>query len=128
MTAPYTETTAAGPQSQASETIKLYQEGIMAGTCGAATLSLWFLLLDSLAGHPLSTPHVLGTALFKTGGWGFVPSVQSEFSLGIVVAFTGLHWLAFALMGSLASRLLGCLLYTSPSPRDRQKSRMPSSA
>ena len=25
-------------------------------------------------------------------------------------------------------RLIGCLLYTSPSPRDRQKSRMPSSA
>ena len=25
-------------------------------------------------------------------------------------------------------RGLGCLLYTSPSPRDRQKSRMPSSA
>ena len=24
--------------------------------------------------------------------------------------------------------VLGCLLYTSPSPRDRQKSRMPSSA
>ena len=26
------------------------------------------------------------------------------------------------------SKLLACLLYTSPSPRDRQKSRMPSSA
>ena len=26
------------------------------------------------------------------------------------------------------ARRLGCLLYTSPSPRDRQKSRMPSSA
>src|SRR5674476_139545 len=26
------------------------------------------------------------------------------------------------------SLLMGCLLYTSPSPRDRQKSRMPSSA
>ena len=25
-------------------------------------------------------------------------------------------------------RSMGCLLYTSPSPRDRQKSRMPSSA
>ena len=25
-------------------------------------------------------------------------------------------------------KLQGCLLYTSPSPRDRQKSRMPSSA
>ena len=31
----------------------------------------------------------------------------------------------FLEMGSL---LIGCLLYTSPSPRDRQKSRMPSSA
>ena len=26
------------------------------------------------------------------------------------------------------SKVCGCLLYTSPSPRDRQKSRMPSSA
>ena len=26
------------------------------------------------------------------------------------------------------ARVYGCLLYTSPSPRDRQKSRMPSSA
>ena len=25
-------------------------------------------------------------------------------------------------------RIIGCLLYTSPSPRDRQKTRMPSSA
>ena len=28
----------------------------------------------------------------------------------------------------LATTMLSCLLYTSPSPRDRQKSRMPSSA
>ena len=27
-----------------------------------------------------------------------------------------------------ATLVVGCLLYTSPSPRDRQKSRMPSSA
>ena len=27
-----------------------------------------------------------------------------------------------------AGEILACLLYTSPSPRDRQKSRMPSSA
>ena len=30
--------------------------------------------------------------------------------------------------GSVTTRYEGCLLYTSPSPRDRQKSRMPSSA
>ena len=28
----------------------------------------------------------------------------------------------------ISAELLACLLYTSPSPRDRQKSRMPSSA
>ena len=28
----------------------------------------------------------------------------------------------------IATKLVSCLLYTSPSPRDRQKSRMPSSA
>ena len=30
--------------------------------------------------------------------------------------------------GSELNPLMACLLYTSPSPRDRQKSRMPSSA
>ena len=30
--------------------------------------------------------------------------------------------------GRIAGSLLGCLLYTSPSPRDRTRSRMPSSA
>ena len=31
-------------------------------------------------------------------------------------------------LGELVSSFTACLLYTSPSPRDRQKSRMPSSA
>ena len=36
----------------------------------------------------------------------------------------------YALTGGPGTRCIanGCLLYTSPSPRDRQKSRMPSSA
>ena len=32
------------------------------------------------------------------------------------------------LLSTLEAYAQGCLLYTSPSPRDRQKSRMPSSA
>src|SRR2546425_8582213 len=48
MTAPLTETTSAGPHGQASEALTLYQEGMMAGTCGAATMALWFLILDVL--------------------------------------------------------------------------------
>ena len=41
-----------------------------------------------------------------------------DLTLSLVVASAG-NWI-----GGLSS----CLLYTSPSPRDRQKSRMPSSA
>jgi hypothetical protein len=102
MTAPLTETTS---KVQASKVIKLSQEGIIAGTCGAATITLWFLLLDVLAGHPLYTPYMLGTALFKGGAW-LLPAASVEFSLEIVGAFTALHWLVFELLGALASVLL----------------------
>ena len=102
MTAPLTETTS---KVQASKAIKLSQEGIMAGTCGAATFTLWFLGLDVLAGHPLYTPTMLGTALFK--GWGgMTPAAHVECSLGLVGAFTALHWLVFELLGALAALLL----------------------
>ena len=44
-----------------------------------------------------------------------------------------LPWMYYALlessqMGATFGKYIFCLLYTSPSPRDRQKSRMPSSA
>jgi hypothetical protein len=102
MTAPLTETIS---KVQASKAIKLSQEGIIAGTCGAATITLWFLLLDVLAGHPLYTPHMLGTALFHGGG-GLLPAAPVELSLRIVGAFTALHWLVFEFLGALASVLL----------------------
>ena len=102
MTAPLTETTS---KVQASKAIKLSQEGIIAGTCGAATITLWFVLLDVWAGHPLYTPTMLGTALFK-GTSGLLPAAPGEVSLGMVGAFTALHWLVFELLGALASVLL----------------------
>ena len=105
MTAPLTETTATLSKVQASQAIKLSREGLIAGTWGAATITFWFLLLDVWAGHPLYTPNMLGTALFK-GGSGFMPSAHVELSLGIVGAFTAIHWLAFELIGVLASLLL----------------------
>ena len=40
-------------------------------------------------------------------------------------AFTGFHTQR---IGALIARSRACLLYTSPSPRDRTRSRMPSSA
>src|SRR5664280_3775281 len=48
------------------------------------------------------------------------------------IAFIGLdlpgHGRSDGRRGSISSYFLTCLLYTSPSPRDRTRSRMPSSA
>ena len=55
-----------------------------------------------------------------------VQSMINEDTLDIEAAVAGIIRLAEA--GSEIVRVTTCLLYTSPSPRDRQKSRMPSSA
>src|SRR5215468_9757927 len=102
MISPLTEIIAAPPKTRTPAAFTLSQEGIIAGTCGAATITLWFLCLDVLAGHPLYTPSMLGTALFK--GWdGLTSATHVECSLGIVGAFTAIHWLVFELIGALAS-------------------------
>src|SRR5882724_10678024 len=48
-----------------SDTARLYQEGMIAGVIGAIAVAVWFLLLDTAAGHPFYTPTVLGTAIFR---------------------------------------------------------------
>ena len=44
------------------------------------------------------------------------------------VRFMGVFGYEMKELSKTVARKTGCLLYTSPSPRDRQKSRMPSSA
>ena len=56
------------------------------------------------------------TTLTGTNEW-VLDNVQGEFDTGIGKTFQYIN-----------SAGITCLLYTSPSPRDRQKSRMPSSA
>ena len=66
-----------------------------------------------------------GSVQFSDIGYGF-PAISNipTFGLFQIVMFAG-----FAEIGAMpAAQYTGCLLYTSPSPRDRQKSRMPSSA
>ena len=69
---------------------------------------LWVLLLGSLLGLELigKVPPTLHTPLMSGAN-----------------AISGITVLA-----ALTAIIKACLLYTSPSPRDRQKSRMPSSA
>ncbi|MBI4381221.1 MAG: hypothetical protein HY574_08525 [candidate division NC10 bacterium] len=91
--------------SDTAELSRLYQEGIVAGVIGAATIAIWFLILDTINGQPLYTPTVLGTALFRRG-----ESLASPESLPVsfemVLMYTWIHGLIFAFLGGLASRLL----------------------
>ena len=55
--------------------------------------------------------------------------VQSTFNNTIIsIADTNGNVISWASAGQKGFKGSSCLLYTSPSPRDRQKSRMPSSA
>ena len=80
-------------------------EGIIAGTVGATTLVLWFLILDTIRGQPLYTPTVLGTALFN-GGAGLSAPLSLAGSVETVVGYTWVHWLIFVALGGMASWLL----------------------
>ena len=56
--------------------------------------------------------------------------INADFALKAVVHTQTMPWEKSPIEGVERKYLdrVGCLLYTSPSPRDRQKSRMPSSA
>ncbi len=88
-----------------SESSRVYGEGIIAGLIGAAAISVWFLILDTLQGHPLYTPTVLGTALLHRGA--DLTSLQgSPAAFEVVVFYTWVHGLVFCFIGGLAARLL----------------------
>jgi len=92
------------PRAQTQTTEQIYQQGIVAGTLGAVTIALWFLLIDLFNGRPLHTPTVLGTALFR--GPGALPAGHAPIDLEMVIIFTWVHFLAFGLIGGVASWLL----------------------
>ncbi|MGH7846316.1 MAG: hypothetical protein ACREQW_14255 [Candidatus Binatia bacterium] len=94
------------PDGQTAETSHLYLEGIIAGFIGAATIAIWFLILDTINGRPLYTPSLLGTALFHRGGWP-APPENIPVSLEMALMYTWVHFLVFCILGGFASRLLG---------------------
>ena len=60
-----------------------------------------------------------------------VPVVNGAFGNYLIPFYVGARDMAFPRLNAVAFWLIppsGCLLYTSPSPRDSRKSRMPSSA
>ena len=102
-------------------------------------------VLDAFAAERLGVHHFASVSGYGHGDLGrevldrvFARVLQAEAAAVRLQFVSGTHAIAAALYGVLrpGDRLLAltgrpydtCLLYTSPSPRDRQKSRMPSSA
>jgi hypothetical protein len=84
---------------------RVYEEGLIAGVLGAATVALWFLLVDTLARRPLHTPTILGTAIFR-GGEGLQSPDTVPVSFQMVLLYTWVHGLVFCVIGGIAARLL----------------------
>jgi len=84
---------------------RISTEGIVAGLIGAATVAIWFFILDAIQGRPLYTPTVLGTALFGDASALDAPErIQASFETALM--FTWVHVLAFAILGGVAAYLL----------------------
>ena len=99
-----TQTSATASTTPEARTTALYQEGLIAGLIGAATVAIWFLILDSLSGRPLYTPTLLGSALFRRGATTPLSEVAPD--LEMVLMFTWVHGLVFVAIGGIAARLL----------------------
>jgi hypothetical protein len=81
---------------------RCFREGLVAGTIGAATVAVWFLLYDLAAGMPLRTPALLGATLFH----GLREPSALVITLPLVLQYTAVHGLAFIAFGWAAAGLL----------------------
>jgi len=78
------------------------REGIVAGVIGAVVVAVWFLVVDTLRGHPLETPMFLGSALF----YGVKTPVGVGIALLPILGYTVVHGLAFIAFGIIATSVI----------------------
>jgi hypothetical protein len=90
MTAQQDMANPAASGSTAARTSNIYEEGIVAGLLGAATIAIWFFIVDVIQGRPFYTPTVLGTALFR-GRTGLSSPESLPASFELVLWFTWVH-------------------------------------
>src|SRR5262245_12523211 len=91
--------------SAAPRRLRFPAEGVTGGVIGGATIAIWFLVLDSLRGHPLYTPTLLGAAIFRPAT-PIAPPEALPISVPMVLLFTALHGLIFVGIGEIAALLM----------------------
>lgn len=77
------------------------REGILAGILSATVIAVWLFVVDSIAGHPLFTPSVLGRGLIGVFGMRVGDSTANY--VGIYTLF---HYGAFALIGVAVAKIV----------------------
>ena len=77
----------------------------MAGLIGAASVAVWFLVVDVIAGRAFFTPAVLGSAVF----WGLRDPVTVTIGVQPVLAYTAVHILVFIIVGTAASFMIAAI-------------------
>jgi hypothetical protein len=81
---------------------RVFREGLLAGLLGAASLAVWFLIVDVLTGAPLRTPALLGAAVLH----GLREPSALVITWPLVLQYTLIHGAAFACFGWLMAGLL----------------------
>jgi len=89
------------PVASRSFASHVLEDGFFAGTLGAALVALWYLALDLVGGHPLFTPALLGSVLFR----GATDATGVTIDPQIIAWYSALHFLAFLGVGLVASWL-----------------------
>ncbi len=77
-------------------------DGLYAGVIGASIVALWFLIVDTIAGHAFHTPTLLGTLLIR----GVDEVGKTAVDAPMVAAYTAIHVVVFVAVGIVASYLI----------------------
>jgi hypothetical protein len=80
---------------------RLLREGGIAGIIGATTVAIWFLLVDTLAGHPLYVPSVLGAGVMSIFG-----DTTKDSMFVHVAVYTIVHYALFIGAGILLAAVV----------------------
>ena len=69
-------------------------EGTDVGLIGGIAVAVWFLVLDTLAGHPFQTPSLLGQMVILGDS-----TPDPKLAFGAILLYTAFHFIVFALIG-----------------------------
>jgi hypothetical protein len=77
------------------------REGLVTGIIGATAVAVWFLIVDTINGHPLYTPRALGAAVF-----GVLGPPAGERAATFLVAYTIFHYALFCIAGIVVAAIV----------------------